>query len=61
MEAIELSIEPRANAGKGAARAARRNGKIPAILYGAARTATLVAVDAEPRAEARTATRVRWA
>lgn len=47
MEAIELSIEPRANAGKGAARAARRNGKIPAILYGAARTATLVAVDAK--------------
>ncbi len=47
MEAIELGVEPRTGAGKGAARAVRRNGKVPAILYGAARTATLIALDAK--------------
>jgi large subunit ribosomal protein L25 len=30
-----LSAEPRAQAGKGAARAVRRQGRVPAILYGA--------------------------
>jgi large subunit ribosomal protein L25 len=47
MEAIELGVEPRQGAGKGAARKVRRNGKVPAILYGAARTATLIALDAK--------------
>lgn len=47
MEAIELGVEPRQGAGKGAARSVRRNGKVPAILYGAARTATLIALDAK--------------
>jgi large subunit ribosomal protein L25 len=47
MEAIELGIEPRTDSGKGAARAVRRNGKVPAILYGAARQATLVTLDAK--------------
>ena len=31
---IEIEVETRARAGKGAARQARRNGKIPAVLYG---------------------------
>ena len=46
METIELEIEPRCGAGKGAARAMRRRGKVPCILYGAKRSATLVTVDA---------------
>lgn len=46
MEAIELGIEPRSGSGKGAARVARRGGKVPAVLYGAARAAMPVAVDA---------------
>ncbi len=45
MEAIELRIEPRETTGKGAARAIRRTGKVPAVLYGATRAATLLAVD----------------
>lgn len=47
METIELEIEPRCGAGKGAARAMRRRGKVPCILYGAKRSATLVTVDAK--------------
>jgi large subunit ribosomal protein L25 len=47
METIELGVEPRSDAGKGAARAMRRTGKVPAILYGAKRTTTLVCVDAK--------------
>jgi len=47
MEAIELSVEPRDGSGKGAARAARRGGKVPAVLYGGARAATLLAIDAK--------------
>ncbi|MDX2171364.1 MAG: 50S ribosomal protein L25 [Deltaproteobacteria bacterium] len=47
MEAIELSVESRTGSGKGAARAVRRTGKVPAILYGAARSATLIALDAK--------------
>lgn len=45
METIELSVEPRHGSRKGAARALRRSGKVPAILYGAKRSALLVAVD----------------
>jgi large subunit ribosomal protein L25 len=33
-EIISLSAEPRANAGKGAARATRRSGRVPGIIYG---------------------------
>jgi len=47
MEAIELSVEPRSSTGKSNARTARRGGKVPGVLYGAARPATLVAVDAK--------------
>jgi len=34
LEFITLSTEPRIRKGKGAARALRREGKIPAVLYG---------------------------
>jgi large subunit ribosomal protein L25 len=34
-EIATLSAEPRAQAGKGAARAVRRRGRVPAIIYGA--------------------------
>src|SRR5215472_11238889 len=33
-EIISLSAEPRTSAGKGAARAARRAGRVPGIIYG---------------------------
>jgi large subunit ribosomal protein L25 len=33
-EITTLSAEPRARAGKGAARAARRVGRVPGIIYG---------------------------
>ena len=32
--AVEMNAEPRAIAGKGAARAARRNGQVPVVVYG---------------------------
>lgn len=46
METIELGVVTRADSGKGAARRLRRTGKVPAVLYGAKREPTLVAVDA---------------
>lgn len=45
METIELRVEPRQTKGKGSARAIRRDGKVPAVLYGATRATMLVAVD----------------
>ena len=45
METIELAVESRSGAGKSAARAMRRAGKVPAVLYGAARQPLSVAVD----------------
>lgn len=47
METIELGVEPREGHGKGQARRLRQQGKVPAILYGAKRAATQVAVDAK--------------
>lgn len=35
MDIIKLNAKPRGNTGKGAARALRREGRIPAVLYGA--------------------------
>jgi len=54
-EIINLSAEPRANAGKGASRATRRAGRIPAIVYGDHKDPVLVSL--EPRALARAAAR----
>ncbi len=45
METIELGVEPRDTTGKGSARVMRRQGKVPAVLYGAKRPAAHVAVD----------------
>jgi large subunit ribosomal protein L25 len=47
MESIELQIDPRSVAGKGASRKLRRAGKVPAILYGPKRETVSVMVDAK--------------
>ena len=46
-EIISLSAEPRARAGKGAARATRRSGRVPAIVYGDGKEPALISL--EPR------------
>jgi large subunit ribosomal protein L25 len=45
METIELAVEPREVSRKGAVRSLRRNGKVPAVLYGAKRPAVMVTID----------------
>ena len=40
-----LRAEPRDRAGKGAARAARRSGRVPGVLYGEGKPATLISLD----------------
>jgi large subunit ribosomal protein L25 len=45
---VTIEAEARARAGKGAARATRRAGKVPAIIYGAKQEPTLIAL--EPKA-----------
>lgn len=45
METIELGVEARKGTGKGAARSIRRDGKVPAVLYGAKSDALHIAVD----------------
>ncbi len=47
METIEIGVELRQSAGKGAARAVRRAGKVPAILYGPKCESCCIAVDAK--------------
>jgi large subunit ribosomal protein L25 len=42
---VTIEAEARECAGKGAARATRRSGKVPAVIYGARQTPTLVALD----------------
>lgn len=54
-EIISLSAEPRAVAGKGAARATRRAGRVPAIVYGDNKDPVLISL--EPRELARAAAR----
>ena len=50
-EIISLTAEPRERAGKGAARAARRSGRVPGIIYGGSDAP--VQITLEPRALAR--------
>jgi large subunit ribosomal protein L25 len=50
-EITTLSAEPRARAGKGAARAMRRSGRVPGIIYGDHREPVLISL--EPRALSR--------
>jgi large subunit ribosomal protein L25 len=42
---VTIEAEARPRAGKGAARATRRAGKVPAVIYGAHRAPTLIALD----------------
>ena len=39
-ETMKLAAEPRDRAGKGASRAIRRSGRVPAVIYGAGSAAT---------------------
>ena len=50
-DTVTLRAEPRDRAGKGAARAARRSGRVPAVIYGEGKPATMISVD--PRELAR--------
>lgn len=53
-----IEAEARERAGKGAARATRRQGKVPAVIYGAHQPPTLIAL--EPRLVLREITRSGW-
>ena len=53
-----IQAEGRARAGKGVARATRRTGKIPAVIYGAKQEPTLIALD--PRVVMRELKRGGW-
>ena len=53
---IEASV--RAKAGKGAARATRRDGQVPGVIYGAKQDPSLIALD--PRIVLRELTRTGW-
>jgi large subunit ribosomal protein L25 len=55
---VTIEAEARARAGKGAARATRRAGKVPAVIYGARKEPSLIALD--PRAVLRELTRPGW-
>jgi large subunit ribosomal protein L25 len=44
-EINKLSAEPRERAGKGAARAARRAGRVPGVIYGAKKDPVLITLD----------------
>ena len=45
VQTIRIEASSRERAGKGAARATRRNGRVPAVIYGAKQDATLIALD----------------
>ncbi|MBL6081053.1 50S ribosomal protein L25/general stress protein Ctc [Belnapia sp. T18] len=45
VQTIRIEAEAREQAGKGAARATRRGGLVPAVIYGAKQEATLIALD----------------
>lgn len=57
-EFVTIEAEARPRAGKGAARATRRAGKVPAVLYGAGAPPELLALD--PRAVLREIQRGGW-
>src|SRR5882757_9961906 len=42
---VTLRAEARDRAGKGAARAARRSGRVPAVVYGEGKPATMISLD----------------
>jgi large subunit ribosomal protein L25 len=45
METVEITIHPRSDTGKGAARRMRRAGQVPGVVYGPKRATALVSVD----------------
>jgi len=45
VQTVRIEAEARGRAGKGAARATRREGHVPAVIYGAKREAALIALD----------------
>ena len=45
VQTVRIEASSRERAGKGAARATRREGKVPAVIYGAKQDATLIALD----------------
>jgi large subunit ribosomal protein L25 len=55
---VTIEAESRLRAGKGAARATRRAGKVPAVIYGARQEPALIALD--PRAVLRELHRPGW-
>lgn len=55
---VTMEAEARARAGKGAARATRRSGKVPAVIYGGHQAPTLIALD--PRDVIREVHRAGW-
>jgi large subunit ribosomal protein L25 len=55
---VTIEAEARERAGKGAARATRRAGKVPAVIYGAKTAPSLIALD--PRAVLRELQRGGW-
>ena len=44
-DTLDLSAEPKERGGKGAARAARRSGRIPAVIYGAKKDPVMITLD----------------
>ena len=55
---VTIEADARPRAGKGAARATRRAGRVPAVIYGAKQTPTLISL--EPRAVLRELQRGGW-
>ena len=55
---VTIEAEARARAGKGAARATRRAGKVPGVIYGAQQEPSLIALD--PRVVLRELHRAGW-
>jgi large subunit ribosomal protein L25 len=57
-DVVPMEAEARSRAGKGAARATRRAGKMPGVIYGARKAPSLIALD--PRAVLRELHRPGW-
>ena len=45
VETVKIAAQPRDRAGKGAARAVRRSGRVPGVVYGERQTPDLVSFD----------------
>ena len=55
---VTIEAEARERAGKGAARATRRQGKVPAVIYGGKAAPTMISV--EPKVVLRELHRAGW-